>query len=474
MSIHESQGRSAKAPRLSKRESAHAATKVRLDPRSVLNLSVQEHIGDLHKQITHFYQNYPIPASQGRARVVSAKTTTKYVQATHMLVETLQGQGVKLRSVNELTSRQFLSVMRNWESKGMASSSLATYFSVLKRFYSWVGVKLPFASVHEVLKDPERGKRSMSATKSLAWSTNGVDFKSVLQKVHDEDSLVALQLEMVAAFGLRVAESCAMRPIECDRGNHLAITYGSKGGRGRQVDIKSQYQRDVLDKAKGFAEKHNGFLRTNRYTQKQAVRRFYYILECAGVTKSGEGISAHGLRHEYANDIYTQMTGEAAPVNHGKKVAKQQDLEARKQITESLGHSRIAITSAYLGSHVQMDRQNKKRLANLNATLTQAGTSLHVQLMAIEHSAHEIDPGAEARVFVTGPAADGKDIQGVPIVITCGLFSASGHPSSASLEDSQLVKLATYCQELLGVWCIGQHDKNVPQEVPRFELIYAS
>lgn len=184
-----------KASRVTNRQSADAATKIRLDPRGVLDSAIAEHKNDVHKQVSYFFKHYPIPASQGRARVVSSKTTTKYVLATHMMLDALSSKGVKLRSVNDLTSRHLLNVMRQWEANDMASSSLATYFSVLKRFMGWVGVKLPYDSVHEVLVDPNRGKRVMSATSSRAWSANGVDFQEVLKKVHTIDQLVALQLE---------------------------------------------------------------------------------------------------------------------------------------------------------------------------------------------------------------------------------------------------------------------------------------
>ena len=110
------------ASRQTNRQSAEAATKIRLDPRGILNSAIQEHKGDVHKQISYFFKHYPIPASQGRARVVSAKTTTKYVLATHMMIDVLSGSGVKLHSVNDLTSRHLLNVMRKWESDGMASS----------------------------------------------------------------------------------------------------------------------------------------------------------------------------------------------------------------------------------------------------------------------------------------------------------------------------------------------------------------
>lgn len=463
--------RRTKSPSI-KRQSADEASQISLDPRAVLDSAISQHKNDVHKQVAFFFKHYPIPASQGRSRVVSAKTTSKYVLTVHSLLEALQQKGVKLHSLNELTGRQLLTVFRGWEAKGMSSSTLATYFSVLKRFYGWLGVRLAYASIHEVLVDPSRGKRSMSATKSRAWSANGVDFQAVLSKVHAIDDVVALQLEVVAAFGLRVLEACAMRPQECDRGNHLVVMYGAKGGRGRTVSIESHYQRTVLDKAKAFAQTHNGFLRKPGRTQKQAYKRFYNVLSAAGVNRSQLGVSAHGLRHEYANDLYTRLTGTESPVNHGQRIELEQDRSARKVITEALGHSRLPITSAYLGSHVQMDRHHKKRLASINAMLTMPGEAMQLYHQQIQRQARQQQAGIELRIFITGPAAEGKEIHGVPVVMAAGFFEPNGMPSALKISESDLQKLATACQEAIGLWSVGHHEQAIPADVPRFELMY--
>lgn len=457
----------------SKHKNAEAASSTQLNPRLILTAAIAEHKGDVHKQVAYFFKHYSIPASQGRVRIVSAKTTTKYVLTVHMLLEVLQGKGVRVHSLDDLTSRQLLMVMRHWEANDIAASSLATYFSVLKRFYGWLGVKLPFASVANVLSDPKRGKRSMSATTSKGWSANGVQFSEVLTAVHAKDDVVALQLEMVAAFGLRVMEACAMKPIECDRGNHMIVMYGAKGGRGRTVEIETQYQRDVLDKAKAFARKHNGFIRRPGRTQKQAYKRFYNILQSLGISKNEKGVSAHGLRHEYANDLYTRLTGTQAPVNHGERLDLEDDRQARKVITEALGHSRLAITSAYLGSHVQMERAKKKRLARMHAELTASGCAMQLYHSQFQQQARtRIDSKIELRVFITGPAADGQEVKGVPIILACGYFLPSGMPSTTQVSEGEMQKLASVCQETLNQWCLGQHDSCVPKTVPRFELMF--
>ncbi|WLH51221.1 integrase domain-containing protein [Pseudomonas tolaasii] len=60
----------------------------------------------------------------------------------------------------------------------------------------------------------------------------------------------------------------------------------------------------------------------------------------------------HELRAAYACERYEQLTGNAAPVNHGDNchINRTLDQQARQQISLELGHYRIDVVSAYIGS----------------------------------------------------------------------------------------------------------------------------
>ncbi|MBF4370531.1 integrase, partial [Vibrio anguillarum] len=63
----------------------------------------------------------------------------------------------------------------------------------------------------------------------------------------------------------------------------------------------------------------------------------------------------HGLRHEYAQARYLELTGWRSPKAGGlssRELTPEQkavDREARLTISKELGHEREAITVAYLG-----------------------------------------------------------------------------------------------------------------------------
>jgi hypothetical protein len=63
----------------------------------------------------------------------------------------------------------------------------------------------------------------------------------------------------------------------------------------------------------------------------------------------------HGLRHAYAQARFLELTGLACPVTGGPHreeltpAQREDDFEARLIISAELGHTREAITVAYLG-----------------------------------------------------------------------------------------------------------------------------
>ena len=73
------------------------------------------------------------------------------------------------------------------------------------------------------------------------------------------------------------------------------------------------------------------------------------------IPKIGLG-KGHGLRHNYAQIRYKDLSGNECPVKGGKrqkemsKEEREYDRKVRLQISEELGHAREQITSIYLGS----------------------------------------------------------------------------------------------------------------------------
>ena len=161
---------------------------------------------------------------------------------------------------------------------------------------------------------------------------------------------VRMSLELQRVFGLRREEAIKIIVAWADRGDRLVLKASwTKGGRPREIPIRTQAQREVLERAKVLAAKtpRGSLIPTGQY--KDQVRRYERQTAAAGLHKM------HGLRHAYAQNRYFELTGRLAPAAPGGKTRQLRrderplDREARKIISEELGHGREQITALYLG-----------------------------------------------------------------------------------------------------------------------------
>ena len=426
--------------------------------------------GNCWGQLDYFFWRYRIPAAQGRSRPVSVATETKYMASIRLMISTLAEENIRIHNLSELTRKHLLVAMRKWEVT-CSASTLQTRYSCLARLYTWLGKELPFKSLKETLLDPSNGSRVYSAVAPKAWDSKGVDMDQWAERVGEDCSYSAMYLRLARAFGLRVQEAAALKPHESDRGAYLEILHGAKGGRGRSVPIVSAHQRQVIEDAKALADPKTGLLRPRKLTIKQARTRFYTLMAKHGLTKRVLGVTAHGLRHEYACAVYQEVAGVPAPVNQGSKPSREVEMAARKVVTNNLGHGRTSVTTAYTGSVVNIERHQMRQMSDLLSQLQAPGGGLNAYMQALALS---LGQEGELRIHVIGPEADGHPPQGAPLLLSIGYSDRQGHfkqPPGVSLGEI-IRTMAPIVQNQLGRLCFIQDAQNLPLDTPTLEVLF--
>lgn len=190
--------------------------------------------------------------------------------------------------------------------------------------------------------------RSSVAHEDKSWSRRGVDVAAKIAQVRERDARVALQLQLQLAFGLRAREAMQLRPHIADQGTYLSITHGTKGGRDRVEPIRTPEQRALLDLAKTFCATRSSSTSDPQRGLAEWKNHYYQVVRSCGITRK-HGITSHGLRHQYANERYRELTGTDSPVRGGAGVERETDRAAREVVAEELGHSREGVTTHYLG-----------------------------------------------------------------------------------------------------------------------------
>lgn len=347
---------------------------------SLLRDACRRHANDPHKQLNYFLQKGALPAATGRQREVSEKTRTDFGETLHRAFHELREERCPIKSLSEFGRSHGVALVSRWVRQGNGPATIQTKVSFLRRFLTLVGKPNAIPKGREwtqILTEGGIDCAEMRRVKVLAssktWESKGIDPFEVFRRVEQLCPVVALQLEMQLAFGLRIKESFFIEPTVGDLGNKLYIGSGSKGGRPRPVDFDpdpqtSEWQRDLLERAKVLARKHpQRRLALRGKTLKQMRNRFNYLVTKAGISGAELGVTSHGLRHQYAARRFAALAGLPAPVAGsvpvGDYVTRADDVRsARLDVSQQLGHWREDVTSAYLGSVPSMAREARRRI----------------------------------------------------------------------------------------------------------------
>jgi integrase len=157
-----------------------------------------------------------------------------------------------------------------------------------------------------------------------------------------------MSLELQQALGLRQEEAMKFQPSFADRGDHLVLKASwTKGGRERVIPVRTEGQREVLDRARRLAGLGSLIPSSRNYVHQ--MRAYEGNTRCARLSHM------HGLRHAYAQNRYEELTGWKCPASDGpnsKTLTPEQkeiDHQVRVTISLELGHEREQVTAAYLG-----------------------------------------------------------------------------------------------------------------------------
>jgi len=243
----------------------------------------------------------------------------------------LRATGVRSKHVEHLVER--------WHAEEISAGTFKNRMSALR----WLAEKID--------------KQNIVARDNAAYGIAERRYVTNVSKAHtlDADKLAAvsdpntaLSLRLQEAFGLRREESIKLRAAWADRGDvlHLKASW-TKGGKEREIPIRTAEQRMLLQEIKQFAG--TGSLIPVDMSYKGQLNRFRAQTARTGIDR------VHGLRHHYARTRYAELTGWRSPAVGGptsrqlSPVQKLIDRRARLTISRELGHEREAITAVYLG-----------------------------------------------------------------------------------------------------------------------------
>jgi len=256
-----------------------------------------------------------------------------------LMANQLHEIGYRGMNSHSLRPKHVKALVKHWLKNGVATGTIKNRMSAFRWWARKVNRQNVVARSNDHYGIPNR-----------IFVTNTNKAKSVIEadlaKVRDEH--VRMSLELQQAFGLRREEAIKFIPTYADQGDHLTLKPSwTKGGKARTIPIRTQNQREVLDRAHRLAGKGSLIPSNRNYIQQ--LRIYMGHTQRAGLSKM------HGLRHAYAQLRYEELTGWKSPAAGGpisKSLTSEQrafDREVRLIISRELGHEREQVTAIYLG-----------------------------------------------------------------------------------------------------------------------------
>ena len=271
----------------------------------------------------------------------SYKTQADRERMLILIGKQLDALGYRMDTAGSLKPKHIDALVSRWTKEELSPGSIKNRMSVLRWLSCKIGKQGIIARANEAYGIADR-----------QWVTNEDKGRTLtegeLTAVSDPYTQISLRLQ--AAFGLRREESIKFQPEWADRGDRLILKASwTKGGRLREIPIRTEDQRALIDEAKALAKATAQGSLIARDTYVAQLQVFKYQCDKVGIHH------VHGHRHRYAQRRYHELTGRACPSAGGPTSrrlfgdAKTRDRRARLTISAELGHTREQVTAVYLG-----------------------------------------------------------------------------------------------------------------------------
>ena len=256
-----------------------------------------------------------------------------------LIANQLQELGYRRMQSTSLKPKHVDALLAKWREQGISTGTLKNRLSALR----WWAKKLNKQSI--IARDNSVygiGKREYVAKKSKAQKLDEKKLSLI------SDKYVKLSIRLQVAFGLRREEAIKFSPDYAMQDGHIKLKSSwTKGGRARTVPVTNAEQRRLLEEVKALAR--GGALIPPHLNYVRQLHRYEKQTRDSGLSR------LHGLRHEYAQRRYFELTELVCPAAGGvpsKELNSEQralDHKARVTISSELGHAREAISAVYLG-----------------------------------------------------------------------------------------------------------------------------
>ena len=273
----------------------------------------------------------------------SIGTQTARYQSLDLIARQLKEMGYRNMRADSLKPKHAEALVRRWQGEGLSAGTVKNRLSHLRWWAEKIGKPYAVPDGNGSL-----GVENRSYVQNQGKQTD-LDPDKLAQV---NDAHLRLSLELQAQFGLRREEAIKFQPAYAVRDGYIHLKPSwTKGGRPRDIPVRNDTQRELLERARQLAG--NGSLIPPGRSYAEQKNRYERETRRVGIADGDR--KAHGLRHGYAQRRYLELTGWKAPHAGGPKreeltpQQREADHAARLVISQEMGHNREEVTAVYLG-----------------------------------------------------------------------------------------------------------------------------
>ena len=241
------------------------------------------------------------------------------------------------RSLKQLDSQRveaFVSTLQERVANGELTRRTAeNYLSALNRVIEYANFRLDKGL--ETISPREMGLSRGSfvfVDRAVSKETHEKFVSFLSEKQDIRAQALGHAVELQREFGLRLRESLAIKEETIREALstgilHLGREDGTKNGREREIPIRTEAQKEALERALNFVKENNLFSLTPTQSLREQYNYAYNVIKEFN-KEVGENFHYHGERHAFAQSMIEQGID-------------------RQTVSQWLGHNREEITKVY-------------------------------------------------------------------------------------------------------------------------------
>jgi site-specific recombinase XerC len=258
----------------------------------------------------------------GKMHSASTLTAEKNIGNVERILQIIEKE-FGLTNLDGIKTKHMERVFEVLQEKGLSNSTLASYATAARLIASQIHKENIVPRTNAELGISRAGERLNPV------QCNAEKIEEIRQNLYAQGQHFGLAHDMRAAFGLRAKESLLSSKVTSDaQGRQFLAIEGSKGGRPREIEIRTDEQKAALQQVQTYLrETRQKSLIPAGQNLKQGIQAQKKALERAGA-KKGDGTHAHALRHAYAQTRATEV--------------------GKQKVANELGHGRADIVAHYV------------------------------------------------------------------------------------------------------------------------------